>query len=281
MVVLETRAAAEARGAEVLGVLRGWGMSSDGQGEMVAPSSDGAKRAMEAALAHAELSTDAIGYINTHGTSTPAGDVSEVRAIRTVFNGRHVPYSSTKGYTGHTVSAAGAIEAIFTLAMLRDGWLAPSINAMPLDPELIDYPPVVEPTSRRLEHALSNSFGFGGTNVVLVLDAMTTRDIPGADQVIHALGRWPSFDAMWKSNPSTGLGADGAAVPRRSRQFTTWVRAKPDVVSGLFSCCGRVGMSVSARGYGAARHGTAERHRAPQTGRRNCATAVRILPFSR
>jgi len=171
MVVLETRAAAEARGAEVLGVLRGWGMSSDGQGEMVAPSPDGARRAMEAALAHGELSTDAIGYINTHGTSTPVGDISEVRAIRTVFDGRHVPYSSTKGYTGHTVSAAGAIEAIFTLAMLRDGWLAPSINATPLDPELIDYPPVVEPTSQRLEHALSNSFGFGGTNVVLVLSA--------------------------------------------------------------------------------------------------------------
>ena len=171
MVVLETRAAAEARGAVVLGVLRGWGMSSDGQGEMVAPSPDGASRAMEAALAHAELTADDIDYINTHGTSTPAGDISEVRAIRAVFGGRHVPYSSTKGYTGHTVSAAGAIEAIFTLAMLRNGWLAPSINATPLDPELIDYPPVLEPTSRPLRHAFSNSFGFGGTNVVLALSA--------------------------------------------------------------------------------------------------------------
>jgi 3-oxoacyl-[acyl-carrier-protein] synthase-1 len=171
IVVLETRAAAEARGAAVLGVLRGWGMSSDGEGDMVAPSSDGARRAMEAALSHAHLSADAIDYVNTHGTSTPAGDVSEVRAIRAVFGGRHVAYSSTKGYTGHTVSAAGAIEAIFTLAMLRGGWLAPSINATPLDPELLDYPPVVEPVSRPLEHALSNSFGFGGTNVTLVLSA--------------------------------------------------------------------------------------------------------------
>ena len=171
IVVLETRAAAEARGAPILGVIRGWGMSSDGEGDMVAPSSDGARRAMDAALAHAALSPDAIDYINTHGTSTPAGDVSEVRAIRAVLGDRHVPYSSTKGYTGHTVSAAGAIEAIFTLAMLRGGWLAPSINATPLDPELHDYPPIVEPTSRPLRHALSNSFGFGGTNVTLVLSA--------------------------------------------------------------------------------------------------------------
>ena len=126
---------------------------------------------IEAALAHAGLSPDAIDYVNTHGTSTPAGDVSEVRAIRTVLGGRHVAYSSTKGYTGHTVSAAGAIEAIFTLAMLRGGWLAPSINAAPLDPELADYPPVLAPTARPLRHALSNSFGFGGTNVTLVLSS--------------------------------------------------------------------------------------------------------------
>ena len=129
MVVLEAREAAEARGAEVLGVVRGWGMSSDGEGDMVAPSSDGARRAIEAALAHAGLSPDAIDYVNTHGTSTPAGDVTEVRAIRSVLGDRHVAYSSTKGYTGHTVSAAGAIEAIFTMAMLRGGWVAPSINA--------------------------------------------------------------------------------------------------------------------------------------------------------
>ena len=171
VVVLESRAVAEARGAAILGVVRGWGMSSDGEGDMVAPSSDGARRSIEAALAHAGLPPDAIDYVNTHGTSTPAGDVSEVRAIRSVLEGRHVAYSSTKGYTGHTVSAAGAIEAIFTLAMLRGGWLAPSINARPLDPELEDYPPVLDPTARPLRHALSNSFGFGGTNVTLVLSS--------------------------------------------------------------------------------------------------------------
>jgi 3-oxoacyl-[acyl-carrier-protein] synthase-1 len=169
--VLETRAAAEARGAPILGSIRGWGMSSDGEGDMVAPSSEGARRAIEMALRHAELLPESIDYINTHGTSTPAGDVAEVRAIRAVFGPRHVAYSSTKGYTGHTVSAAGAIEAIFTLLMLQGGWVAPAVNARPLDPELLDYPPVLDPTSMLVRHAISNSFGFGGTNVSLVLSA--------------------------------------------------------------------------------------------------------------
>ena len=90
-------------------------------------------------------------YVNTHGTSTPVGDVSEVKAMREVFGGRRVPYSSTKGYTGHPVSAAGAIEAIFTLAMLRGGWIAPCVNVDEVDPELSDYPPVLEPESRPLK----------------------------------------------------------------------------------------------------------------------------------
>jgi len=144
-------------------------MSSDGSGSMVAPDAGGAELAMRRALAHAGLEPDAVDYVNTHGTSTPLGDTSEVRAMRRVFGPRHVAYSSTKGYTGHTVSAAGAIEAAFTLTMLREGWIAPSANAEPLDPELADYPPVVRPESRPLRVALSNSFGFGGTNVTLVL----------------------------------------------------------------------------------------------------------------
>ena len=91
--------------------------------------------------------------------------------MRRILADRHLPYSSTKGYTGHPVSAAGTIEAIFTLAMLREGWIAPSVNAEPLDPELEDYRPVLVPTSRKLRLALSNSFGFGGTNATLVLAA--------------------------------------------------------------------------------------------------------------
>jgi 3-oxoacyl-[acyl-carrier-protein] synthase-1 len=171
VLVLEAREAAERRGAAVLGVVRGYGMSSDGSGQMVLPSVEGAALAIRRALAHAGVSPDEIDYVNTHATSTPAGDLSEVRALREVFGVRRPAYSSTKGYTGHPVTAAGAIEAVFTLAMLRGGWIAPSVHAEPLDPELGDYPPVLRPESRPLRLALSNSFGFGGTNAVLVLSA--------------------------------------------------------------------------------------------------------------
>ena len=169
ILALESRESAERRGAEILGVIAGSGMSSDGSGQMVAPHADGAELAMRRALGHARLDPERIGYVNTHGTSTPLGDTSEVRAIRRVFGESVVPYSSTKGYTCHTVSAAGALEAAFTLLMLREGWLAPSVNAEPLDPELEEYPPVVAPSATDAGWALSNSFGFGGTNAVLVL----------------------------------------------------------------------------------------------------------------
>lgn len=169
--VLERREDAEARGAKILGVIRGFGMSSDGQGEMVAPAASGALAAMRQAAELAGVKPEEVDYVNTHGTSTPLGDVSEVKAIREFFGGRHVAYSSTKGYTGHTISAAGAIEAIFTLAMLRGGWVAPSVNASPLDPEIESYAPVMVPTDVKLRYAVSNSFGFGGTNACLVMSA--------------------------------------------------------------------------------------------------------------
>lgn len=169
LLAIEAREAAERRGVAILGAIRGGGMSSDGTGEMVAPDSEGAELAMRRALRHARIPAERVGYINTHGTSTPLGDISEVRAIRRVFDGRLVPYGSTKGYTGHTVSAAGALEAAFTLLMLQEGWLAPSVNAEPLDSEITDYPPVLRPTPTAADWALSNSFGFGGTNVSLVL----------------------------------------------------------------------------------------------------------------
>ena len=169
ILVLETRSSALARGAPILGAIRGYGMSSDGNGSMVAPVSDGAFEAMKRAITHAGVSPDQIDYVNTHGTGTPTGDLPEVHAIRRLVSGRRVRYSSTKCFTGHTISAAGAIEAIFTLAMMRDGWVAPALHAMPLDPELENYPPVLAPTDCKLELALSNSLGFGGTNVCLVL----------------------------------------------------------------------------------------------------------------
>ena len=171
IVILEAREVAEKRGAPILGVLKGFGMSSDGEGEMVAPSWEGAFAAMTNALSDAGIEPDDVDYVNTHGTSTPLGDLSEVQAMRKLFGERTIAYSSTKGYTGHPVSAAGAIETVFTMAMMRDGWIAPSVNALPLDPELVDYPPVLEPTDKTMSIALSNSFGFGGTNVSLVLGA--------------------------------------------------------------------------------------------------------------
>ncbi len=170
-VVLERRQDAVERGAAILGVIRGFGMSSDGQGEMVAPARSGALQSMRSALSHAGLEPGDIDYVNTHGTSTPLGDVSEVRAMRELFGTRHVHYSSTKGYTGHTISAAGVIEAIFTMSMLRGGWVAPSVNAAPLDPDLADYAPVIAPVDAPLRFAMSNSFGFGGTNASIVLSA--------------------------------------------------------------------------------------------------------------
>jgi len=85
------------------------------------------------------------------------------------MSGRHVAYSSTKGYTGHTISAAGVIEAIFTMAMIRGGWVAPSVHAEPVDPEIADYLPITKPTDLAVRYALSNSFGFGGTNASLIL----------------------------------------------------------------------------------------------------------------
>lgn len=169
ILVLESRDSAEKRGASILGVLRGYGMTSDGAGEMVAPSPEGAEGAMRRALDDAGVSPDEIDYVNTHGTSTPLGDLSEVGAMRRVFGERRLRYSSTKGYTGHPVSAAGAVEAIFTLSMICGGWIAPSVNAEPLDPELEDYPPVIRPTDAEIGLALSNSFGFGGTNACIVL----------------------------------------------------------------------------------------------------------------
>jgi len=171
ILVLEDLASAEARNAEILGVLAGCGMSSDGTGSMVQPSWEGGLRAMQAAVASAGVHTSEIEYVNTHGTSTPVGDIEEVRGIRELLGGRHVPYSSTKGYTGHTISGAGAIEAIFCLNMMQNHYIAPCINISELDPELADFPPVLVPTSQEFTLCMSNSFGFGGTNVSLVLAA--------------------------------------------------------------------------------------------------------------
>ena len=165
--VLEALEHAVARDAPILAELIGFGASSDGEG-MVAPSGEGALACMRMASAGLDEPVD---YLNAHGTSTPAGDVVELAALRTVFGESVPPFSSTKSLSGHPLGAAGVHEAIYCLLMLRDGFIAGSINVEDPAPEAIGLPLVT--TSRRavLRTAMSNSFGFGGTNASLLFRA--------------------------------------------------------------------------------------------------------------
>lgn len=169
MVVLEELEHARARGAKIYAEVTGYGATSDGH-DMVAPSGVGGERAMRLALA--TLPADRkVGYINAHGTSTPVGDVSEVEAVRRVFgDGQTPPISSTKSMTGHSQGATGAQEAIYCLLMLKDDFIAPSINVETLDPGIR---PGEVATARvdaaGLDTVMTNSFGFGGTNASLLL----------------------------------------------------------------------------------------------------------------
>ncbi|HXX66745.1 MAG TPA: beta-ketoacyl-[acyl-carrier-protein] synthase family protein [Polyangiaceae bacterium] len=169
ILVLETRSLAIGRNVPPIGMLRGFAMRSNGHGGMVDPDLESAVATMQGAIDDAGVQAADVDYVNAHATGTRAGDAIEVRAMRGVFAQRRVHYSSTKGYTGHCVSAAGAIEAILTLEMLRGRWLASSAGATPLDEEFADYPPLLEPTASEAAIAVSNSFGFGGTYVSLVL----------------------------------------------------------------------------------------------------------------
>ena len=164
-VVLESLAHAQARGATILAEVVGFGATSDGA-DMVAPSGDGAIACMQQALAGLEGGVD---YINTHGTSTPVGDMQEVRAMRAVFGDAVPPFSSTKSLTGHSLGATGVQEAIYCLIMLQKGFIAGSINVDTPDPSLGDLPLVTQTRDADVRTALSNSFGFGGTNASLVL----------------------------------------------------------------------------------------------------------------
>lgn len=164
-VVLESLEHAQARGATILGEVVGFGATSDGA-DMVAPSGDGAVSCMRQAIAGLD---DPIDYINTHGTSTPVGDVPELRAIREVFGDNIPPFSSTKSLTGHSLGATGVQEAIYCLLMLRQGFIAGSANIETLDPAAQGMPLVRQTRDAPLRTAMSNSFGFGGTNASLVL----------------------------------------------------------------------------------------------------------------
>ncbi len=165
MVVLEEYERAKARGAKIYAELVGFGATSDGH-DMVAPSGEGAERCMEMARATVE---EPIDYINTHGTSTPAGDITEVKAIRKVFGDNMPRYGSSKSMCGHSLGATGVHEAIHCILMLEHDFIAPSINVVDPDPGVEGTPLVTECIENAgIRTAMSNSFGFGGTNGTLV-----------------------------------------------------------------------------------------------------------------
>lgn len=172
VIVLESLEHAKARGAEILGEVVGYGMTSDAY-HITLPASDGngARRCMDLAIKDAHITPDKIGYINTHGTSTPAGDVLESMAIKDVFGeaARTVKISSTKSMTGHLLGAAGAVEGIITMLAINRAIIPPTINIDNQDEKCdLDYTPN-KAVEHQFEYGISNSFGFGGTNASLVL----------------------------------------------------------------------------------------------------------------
>ncbi len=166
IVVLEEYEHAKARGAKIYGEIVGYAANSDGF-DMVAPSGEGAVRCMRMAMA--DLGGRKIDYLNPHGTSTPVGDSKEMGAVREVFGANAPLISSTKSLTGHSLGAAGAQEAIYSLLMLNNGFAAKSAHIENLDPEFADLPILLERKDVQLETVMSNSFGFGGTNGCLVM----------------------------------------------------------------------------------------------------------------
>lgn len=165
MVVVEELEHALARGAHIYAEIVGYGATSDGA-DMVAPSGEGAVRCMQMAMHGVDTPID---YLNSHGTSTPVGDVKELGAIREVFGDNSPAISATKAMTGHSLGAAGVQEAIYSLLMLEHGFIAPSINIEELDEQAMGLDIVTETTERELTTVMSNSFGFGGTNATLVM----------------------------------------------------------------------------------------------------------------
>ncbi len=166
LVVLEEYEHAKARGAKIYGEIVGYAANSDGF-DMVAPSGEGAARCMN--LAMADLGGRKIDYLNPHGTSTPVGDMKEMEAVRSVFGDKAPHISSTKSLTGHSLGAAGAQEAIYSLLMLNNGFLAESAHIENLDPAFADLPILRKRLDLQVETVMSNSFGFGGTNGCLVM----------------------------------------------------------------------------------------------------------------
>lgn len=165
ILVLEELEHAKARGAKIYAEVVGYGATSDGY-DMVAPSGEGAVRCMQMAMSTIDGKID---YINTHGTSTPAGDMKELQAVREAFGSEIPTISSTKSLSGHSLGAAGVHEAIYSLLMMENKFICASANIEELDPEAGDIPvAVTRQDDVELTHVMSNSFGFGGTNASLV-----------------------------------------------------------------------------------------------------------------
>jgi 3-oxoacyl-[acyl-carrier-protein] synthase-1 len=163
VLVLEEYQRAKKRGAKIYGEVAGYGATSDGH-DMVAPSGEGAVRCMKMAMRYLDRPVD---YLNTHGTSTPVGDLKEMEAVREVFGSKPPLISSTKSLTGHSLGAAGVQEAIYSLLMMNNGFACESAHIEELDPAFEDLPILRKREDRELNCALSNSFGFGGTNATL------------------------------------------------------------------------------------------------------------------
>jgi 3-oxoacyl-[acyl-carrier-protein] synthase-1 len=163
VLVLEEYQRAKARGAKIYAEVAGYGANSDGY-DMVAPSGEGAARCMKIALQHVNQPVD---YLNPHGTSTPVGDLKEMEAVRAVFGNKAPMISSTKSLTGHSLGAAGAQEAIYSILMMNNGFAAESAHIEELDPAFEDLPILRKREDREINCVLSNSFGFGGTNATL------------------------------------------------------------------------------------------------------------------
>ena len=166
-VILEEKQHALSRGAKIYAEITGYAATSDGQ-DMVSPSGEGGQRSME--LAWDMCGNKKVDYINAHGTSTPAGDITELNAIKNVFDNEVPKISSTKSLSGHSLGAAGVQEAIYSLIMLENGFITGSANIENIDEEAKDFPIIEKNESFNLERVLSNSFGFGGTNATLIFE---------------------------------------------------------------------------------------------------------------
>jgi 3-oxoacyl-[acyl-carrier-protein] synthase-1 len=177
MVVLEDYEHAKARGAKIYAEIVGYGANSDGH-DMVAPSGEGAQRCMKLALDGFDGTgiKQPVDYINAHGTSTPVGDVKELEAVQAVFGPRgYLPIvTSTKSLTGHSLGATGVQEAIYTILMMQNNFIGASANIVTPDPAIGNIPvPQTRIDNKKIYMALSNSFGFGGTNATLALARIT------------------------------------------------------------------------------------------------------------